>query len=113
MLRPTEPIHVTVPGRADDPRRRIPEIPGVIVNYVPELHPDDVDVVHGIPTTSVSRTLVDLAEDMDEDELRGCFQRARELGLLDMAAVEASFGRVEWRPSLAMLRNVMDEFAER
>jgi len=70
-----------------------------------------VTVVDGIPTTSVSRTLVDLAEVMDAPELRGCFERARELGLLDLDAVEASAGRVEWRPSLAMLRDVMGEFA--
>lgn len=106
-----EPIHVTVPCSADDPRRSRPDPPGVVVHYVPELHPDDVTIVNGIPTTTVSRTLVDLAEVMDAGELRGCFERARELGILDMAAVEASFGRVEWRPSLAMLRAVMDEFA--
>ena len=29
-----------------------------------------------------------------------------------MAAVEASYARVEWRPSLAMLREVMSEFSE-
>ena len=112
MPRSHEPIHVTVPCSADDPRRSRPDPPGVVVHYVPELHPDDVTVVDGIPMTSPSRTLVDLAEVMDAEELRGCFERARELGLLDMDAVEASFGRVEWRPSLAMLREVMDEFAE-
>ena len=105
-----EPIHVTVPCRADDPRRSRPDPAGVVVHYVPELHPDDVTVVDGIPATSVSRTLVDLAEVMDKAELRGCFERARELDILDMDAVEASFGRLEWRPSLAMLREVMDEF---
>ena len=110
MPRSHEPIHVTVPCSADDPRRQRPDPPGVVVHYVPELHPDDLTVVDGIPTTSVSRTLVDLAEVMDRDELRACFARARELGMLDMAAVEASFGRVEWRPSLEMLREVMDEF---
>jgi hypothetical protein len=112
MPRSPELIHVTVPCSADDPRRQRPDPPGVVVHYVPELHPDDVSVVDGIPTTSVSRTLVDLAEVMDRDELRGCFARAREMGILDMSAVEASFGRVEWRPSLAMLRDVMDEFAQ-
>jgi hypothetical protein len=111
MPRPSEPIHVTVPVRAGEPRRPAP--PGVVVHYVPELHPDDVTVVDGIPCTSVSRTLVDLSEVMDRDELRGCFERAREMGMLDMYAVEASFGRAEPRPSLAMLREVMDEFGGR
>lgn len=110
MPRSRELIHVTVPVRPGEPRRPAP--PGVVVHYVPDLHPDDVSVVDGIPCTSVSRTLVDLSEVMDRDELRGCFQRAREMGILDMEAVEASFGRVEPRPSLAMLREVMDEFLE-
>jgi hypothetical protein len=107
-----EPIHVTVACRKDDPRRSRPDPQGVIVHYVPELHPDDLTVVDGIPCTSVPRTLVDLADVMDADELRGCFARANELGMLDMTAVEASFGRLERRPSRAMLRAVMDEFAE-
>jgi hypothetical protein len=33
----------------------------VIVHYVPELHPDDVCTVNGIPTTSPSRTLIEFA----------------------------------------------------
>lgn len=104
-------IDVTVPGRPDDPRAPRLEIPGVRIHYVPELHPDDVTVLHGIPSTTPARTLVDLAECMSRDELRATFARAREIGLLDMEAVEASYARVEWRPSLAMLRQVMDEFS--
>lgn len=104
------PIHIVIPGRADDPRLPRLEIPGVVVSYVPELHPDDMAVVNGIPVTSVARTLVDLADDMSREELTATFQRAREVGLLDMADVEAAYARVEWRPSLHMLRQVMDGF---
>ena len=108
-----EPIHVTVPGCHDDPRApQTPAPPGVIVHRVPALHPDDMTVVDGIPVTSVSRTLVDLAEVLSREDLRETFLTARERGLLDMAAVEASYGRVEWRPSSAMLREVMDEFTD-
>jgi predicted transcriptional regulator of viral defense system len=105
-----EPIHVTVAARADDPRNPPADIPGVVIHHAPELHPDDVTVVDGIPVTSVARTLVDLAEVMDAGELRATFARARRMGLLDMEAMEASYARVEWRPSLRMLRAVMDEF---
>jgi hypothetical protein len=104
-------IHVTVPGRPDDPRNPRPDIPGVVVHYVPELHPDDLTVLDGIPVTSPSRTLIDLGEVMDKDELRATFARALLLGLLDTQALEASYARVEWRPSLRMVREVMDEFA--
>jgi hypothetical protein len=108
-----EPIHVVVPGCPDDPRSpQPPAPPGVIVHRVPALHPDDLTVVDGIPCTSVSRTLIDLGEVLGREELREAFLAARERGLLDMAAVEASYERVEWRPSLAMVRDVMDEFAD-
>lgn len=67
-------------------------------------------IVDGIPCTSVSRTLVDLADVMTPDELRATFRRTRAMGRLDIAAVEASFARVEWRPSREMLRRIIDEF---
>ncbi len=106
-----EPIHVIVPGSPDDPRApsEVPE--GVVIHYVPELHPDDVSVVDGIPTTTPSRTLIDLAEVLDEAELRECFERAREMGLLDLDDLAAARARVEWRPSLAMLDEVIAEFS--
>ena len=105
-----KPIHVTIPTCASDPRTCVPDLPGVTIHRVPALHPDDVTFVDGIPVTSVSRTLIDLADVMTPDELRDAFRRAREIGLLDIAAVEASVARVEWRPSRAMLRSVIDEF---
>lgn len=104
-----EPIHVFVPGSADDPR--IPtSIPGVVIHRGPPLHPDDITTHKGIPVTSPSRTLIDLAEVMTAAELRAAFARAREIGLLDPEALRAARARVEWRPSLAMLDEVIDEF---
>jgi hypothetical protein len=104
-----EPIHITIPGSDDDPRTTT-EVPGVVVHHAPPLHPDDMTAVDGIPVTSPSRTLIDLAEVMDVDELRATFARAREIGLLDPEALRASRARVEWRPSLAMLDQVIEEF---
>lgn len=105
-----EHIHVTMPACASDPRTFLPDPPGVTIHRVPALHPDDVTFVDGIRVTSMSRTLIDLADVMTPDELHATFRRAREMGLLDIAAVEASFARVEWRPSRAMLRRLIDEF---
>jgi hypothetical protein len=104
-----EPIHVTVPGSAADQRTAAP-IPGVVVHHGPPLHPDDVTTLHGMRVTSPSRTLIDLAEVMSPDQLRAAFARAREIGLLDPDALRAARARVEWRPSLAMLDEVIDEF---
>ena len=103
-------IHITVPGSPGDPRSVDPP-PGIVVHYAPPLHADDLAVVNGIPCTSVSRTLVDCAEEMTIDELRGLFREARRMGLLDLDAVKASAARVEWRPSLPMLHRVIDEFS--
>ena len=107
---PHEPIHVTVPGSPDDPRTRVDAPPGVVVHHSPPMHPDDLAVVDGIPCTSVARTLVDCAEVMTKDELSELFASAESKGMLDLDAVRASAARVEWRPSLPMLYEVIDEF---
>jgi hypothetical protein len=106
-----EPIHITLPGSPDDPRTDT-SMPGVVIHRGPPLHPDDLTVHMGIPVTSPSRTLIDCAEYMDADELRATFARAREIGLLDPQALRASRARVEWRPSLPMLDEVIAEFCD-
>jgi hypothetical protein len=106
-----EPIHVSVPGSADDPRLDT-SIPGVVIHRGPPLHPDDVMTHNGIPVTSPSRTLIDCAEFMTAAELRAAFARAQALGLLDPKALRAARARVEWRPSLAMLDQVIGEFCD-
>ena len=106
-----EPIHITVPGSPDDPRTRVDAPPGVVVHHSPPLHPDDLAVVDGIPCTSVARTLVDCAEVMTRGELSEVFANAASRGMLDLDAVRASAARVEWRPSLAMLYEVINDFA--
>lgn len=108
---PPEPIHVYVPGAPDDPRCQEEEIPGVIVHRGPPLHPDDAWIVDGIPVTSPSRTLIDMAECVGREELRELFAAARARGLLDPEALHAARARVEWRPSLEMLDAVIAEFA--
>src|SRR3954447_16698969 len=110
-LNPDEPIHIFVPGSAGDPRDE-PDVPGVVIHRGPPLHPDDVTVVDGIPMTSPSRTLIDCAECMSADELRDMFARARERALLDPDALRASRARVQWRPSLAMLDEIIAEFCD-
>jgi hypothetical protein len=103
------PVHVRVPSASEDPRSEM-SIPGVVIHRGPPLHPDDVTTVHGLPVTTPSRTLIDLAECMTADELRATFARARDIGLLDPDALRAARARVEWRPSLAMLDEVIEEF---
>ncbi len=105
-------IHVTVPGSPDDPRDDLPQLDGVVIHRSPPLHPDDVTVHRGLRVTSPARTLVDAAEFSTRGELRAIFLRAREIGLLDLEAIRASRSRVEWRPSLGMLDEVIAEFED-
>ncbi len=60
--------------------------------------------------TSPSRTLIDLAEELDADELKSCFERARARGLLDPVALRAARAWVEWRPSLEVVDGLIAEF---
>lgn len=106
-----EPVDLYVGGCADDPRA-VDAIPGVLIHRGPALHPDDRTVLHGIPVTSPSRTLIDCAEFMTLEELRDAFARAQELGLLDPEALRMARARVEWRPSLRMLDDVIQEFCD-
>jgi len=105
-----EPIHITVPGRADDPRAPIDAPPGVIVHHVPELDPRDVTVLNGIPVTTPARTLIDLADCEAIDELRVIWRRAFDRGLVTVSEIEDSLARVEWRPSLPVVRELIAEF---
>jgi hypothetical protein len=107
----TEPIHITIPRSPDDPRLHRPAPPGVVIHYVQDLHPDDVEVVKGIRCTSVARTLIDCAQSSPREELREMFARARELGILDMEKMHRTRARVEWRPSLAMIDELIEEFS--
>lgn len=106
-----EPIDVYVPGRPDDPRLGHDLPGGVVVHHGPPLDPRDVTIVDGVPVTSVARTLIDLAEVMDADGLRGCFAADRERGLLVLDELAAARARVEWRPSLATFDEIAGEFA--
>ncbi len=111
-MEPNHSIEIYVPSTAEDPRGRAADFPdGLTVRRGPPLHPDDVSSINGIPVTSVPRTLIDLAEVMDEAELGECFRLARRRGLLDLDELAAARARVEWRPSLEMLDRVIAELA--
>ena len=107
-----ERIHVTVPGHPGDPRAPLPDLPGIVVHHVPPLHPDDVDVVRGIPCTSVARTLIDCAEDMDRIELQQLWAVAFGRGKVTIAEVRAARARVEWRPSLRLVDRLVEEYSD-
>jgi very-short-patch-repair endonuclease len=79
-------IDVTAPIRRRAKRR-------FRVHFSSILAPEDRRERQGIPVTSVPRTLMDLAIRAQPDRLERLLERAEELELLDVAAVEDLLGR--------------------
>jgi hypothetical protein len=80
-------LHVTVPRWAGaDPE-------GVVVHRVRNLDPSDVGIHRGIPTTTATRTVWDLATVLTPHGTRRAFEQAEKLRLLDrerLAALRAA-----------------------
>ena len=73
---------------------------------------DERSIEAGIPVTTVARTLLDLAEVLDEDGLRRAFEEADRLKLLRMPALERVCARAERRKGLVALRYLVDAARE-
>ncbi|HEX9967335.1 MAG TPA: hypothetical protein VGB06_05270, partial [Solirubrobacterales bacterium] len=69
---------------------------------------DLVDVA-GIPVTTVARTLLDLADVLNERQLEKAFEEADRLGLLRTRAVEEVCARSLGRRGLKPLRRLVEE----
>jgi predicted transcriptional regulator of viral defense system/very-short-patch-repair endonuclease len=76
------------------------------------LHPLEVTVVRGVPTTSVARTLVDLAGVVPRRQLAKAVQEAERRQVFDLTAVETALQRTKNRRGSghAALRAVLDDF---
>jgi hypothetical protein len=77
-------IDVTVPSQ--NGRRR----PGIRVHRSARLRPDEVTVRHGIPITTVARTLLDLADVLERQALRRVVTEAEYTNRFDLTAVDAA-----------------------
>ncbi len=77
-------IHVTVPSRAGRIRRK-----GIRIHRSGRLTAEEVTVIDGIPVTTVARTLLDLADDLDLHALRRAITEAEYRNLFDLTALNA------------------------
>jgi len=75
-------IDVTVPSRAGRKRRK-----GIQIHRSSTLRPTDVTIVDGIPTTTVARTLFDLAEVSAQRRLERALDQAEIEEVLDVVAL--------------------------
>ncbi len=96
-------IDVTVPTRATRQR------PGITIHRSTTLSPTDIATVHGIPCTSVARTLFDLAEVIDRRGLERAFDQSEVLEVFDLRAIEDQLARNPTRPGAGAVQSVLDE----
>jgi hypothetical protein len=90
LLDATAVIEVTAP-RGCKPK------PGIVIHRSRHVHPDDRGEVDSIPTTSVARTLVDLADVLNERQLTRAVRQAELLKIFDLRAIEAALERLPGR----------------
>lgn len=101
-LLPSSPqFDVTVQGSARRPRE------GVVVHRSRSIQDQDKDSVRGIPVTSIARTLVDLADVVDEERLGRALREADYRRLLDLSAIERVLARVPGRAGAPRLAAVL------
>ncbi|HVW47522.1 MAG TPA: DUF559 domain-containing protein [Solirubrobacterales bacterium] len=97
-----EPIDVTAPNR----RGRSPD--GVAAHRDGSLQPIDKTNPHGIPCTSVARTILDFAAVAPEWEVRKAVAQAEVLRILDQPKLRALLKRSRRRRGVARLRLILD-----
>lgn len=83
-------------------------IDGIYLHRVRPPRLAETGTVYGIPCTSPSRTLVDLAGTVGEWRLRSAFERAARGEMLDLAAIEASID--PRRRGMKVLLKLIDEW---
>jgi predicted transcriptional regulator of viral defense system len=99
-------VHVTFTARA---RRGF----GHIRTHQPRrLHPDDVTVVFGIPVTSVSRTLLDIAATEPARRLERAFEAAERERTLDMREVRMLLDRSSGHRGRKPVVTAIEQFTE-
>jgi very-short-patch-repair endonuclease len=92
---------VTVPrGRKARPEIRL---------HFADLPADETTVHHGIPVTSIARTLLDLSAVVQRHELRGAFRQAEQLQLTDEVGIQALIDRYPRKPGVPILKAVFEE----
>ena len=82
--------------------------PGIRVHRHPDLAAAEITEVDGIPVTSVSRTLLDLATFLREPQLERACDQAVIMRTFDMREMEQLLQRSRGRRGVRRLRNVLD-----
>jgi Protein of unknown function (DUF559) len=103
---PTARIEVTVGPGGRGAR------PGIAVHRSSTLTDEERTTRHGIPVTTVPRTLADLARTVSPTQLRQVLEAADRLELLDVEALDALCERESGRRGIGLLREILADYTE-
>jgi very-short-patch-repair endonuclease len=82
------------------------------VHRRPGLREDETTITDGVPVTTVARTLFDLASIVRAHELRRAVERAEQLELFDLRAVQRVLEHHGGEPGAPALRLLLDDFRD-
>lgn len=105
LLPAQQPIEVTAP-RGRKPRQ------GIVVHRSRHIHAEDRATRHGIPVTSVARTLVDLADILREKRLADAVHEAEVQRIFDLRQIESVLDRLPGRRGRHKLRRVLAAYSD-
>ncbi|HEV2753358.1 MAG TPA: DUF559 domain-containing protein [Solirubrobacteraceae bacterium] len=105
-LRPcdTPRIEITVPRSG---RRACA---GITIHRTSALGPEDVTRLDALPVTTWPRTLLDLAEVVPPDHLTRALERADEVRVFDLTALDAVIARHRYRHGAAKLARALERY---
>jgi very-short-patch-repair endonuclease/predicted transcriptional regulator of viral defense system len=86
--------------------------PGIDVHTTTTLQAQDTTIVHGIPCTTVARTLVDLGGVVPRRVVERAVDQAEVLRVFDLRAIEDVLARAGPRRGAGVLRAVLADLAE-
>ncbi len=81
--------------------------PGLLLHRSRAIHPEDRATLRAIPVTSPARTLVDLAEVLDERRLASAVHEAEVRRVFDLDALERTLARLPGRRGTPRLERVL------
>jgi very-short-patch-repair endonuclease len=105
-IRPTQrgKTDVTLPSQSARPR------PGIDVHRSTTLTDAHVTTVDGIPCTSVARTLLDLADVIDERGVEKAIDQAEVLRVFDLREMEEVLERADGRRGASVVRRLLAKY---
>ena len=85
---------------------------GITAHATPTLRAEDVTRRHGIPCTTVARTLLDLADVVSRRQVERAVEQALVLRVFDLRGLHDALGRANGRRGAGVVRGVLAELGD-